>query len=145
MAETRATRPDLMAVLEERGYRATAPRRSVVNLLDQKKEVGFSVEEICHELPDVGRATVYRTIKILLEAGVVCKLALPDGAPKYSLARFDHHHHTICTRCGTVGDFRDATIERLMRTIGSEISGEIVGHRVEFFIICQNCRKGARG
>ncbi len=110
----------------------------MIRLLDQKEE-GFSAEGICNELPDVGRATVYRTIKLLLEAGVLCKLALPDGAPKYSLARVEHHHHTFCVACGSVGEFRDTTIERLLRTIGADISGELVGHRMEFYIVCREC------
>ncbi len=138
MIDAKQTRPDLLAVLEDRGYRVTEPRRSVVELLDSK-EVGFSAEEICGELPDVGRATVYRTIKLLLEAGVICKLALPNGAPKYSLARIEHHHHTVCVTCGTVSEFRDVTIERFLRTIGADISGEIVGHRMEFYIVCRSC------
>ena len=138
MIDAKQSRPDLLAVLEDRGYRVTEPRRSVVELLDRKEE-GFSAEEICGELPDVGRATVYRTIKLLLEAGVICKLALPNGAPKYSLARIEHHHHTVCVTCGTVSEFRDATIERFLRTIGADISGEIVGHRMEFYIVCQQC------
>ena len=138
MIDAKQTRPDLLAVLEDRGYRVTEPRRSVVELLDSK-EVGFSAEEICGELPDVGRATVYRTIKLLLEAGVICKLALPNGAPKYSLARIEHHHHTVCVRCGNVGEFRAATVERLMRAIGDDIPGDIVGHSIEFYIICSPC------
>ena len=138
MTTFKATRPDLLAVLEDRGYRVTEPRRSVTDLLDQKEE-GFSAEEVCNDLPGVGRATVYRTIKLLIDAGVVCKLALPDGATKYSLARVEHHHHTVCVKCGTVGEFRDATIERLMRAIGEDISGDIVGHRMEFYIHCREC------
>ncbi len=138
MTSTRSTRPDLLAVLEDRGFRLTSPRRSIINLLEQKEE-GFGAEDICDELPEVGRATVYRTIKLLLEAGVICKLAMPNGAPKYSLARVEHHHHTACIRCGTVGEFRDITIERMLRTIGVEISGEIVGHRIEFYIVCLEC------
>ena len=133
-----STKPDLLAVLEDRGYRSTGPRRHVVQLLEQKVE-GFSAEEISDELPGVGRATVYRTIKLLLDAGVICKLALPDGAPKYSLARVEHHHHTVCVRCGTVGEFRAVTIERLLRVLGDDISGQIVGHRLEFYITCQEC------
>ena len=133
-----ASQPALMPVLEDRGYRSTGPRRDVLGLLERKGE-GFSARQIIRELPGVGRATVYRTIKLLLEAGVICKLALPDGAPKYSLARIEHHHHTVCVRCGTVGEFRDVTIERLLRAIGDDISGEIVGHRIEFYITCQAC------
>ena len=138
MIRPKPARPDLMAVLEDRGYRATESRRTIISILDRKEE-GFSAEQICQELSNVGRATVYRTIKLLLEAGVICKLSLPEGRPKYSLARFEHHHHTLCVKCGIVDEFRDVTVERLLRSIGGDISGEIVGHRMEFYIICKEC------
>ena len=138
MNDVRPARHDLLAVLEDNGHRVTNPRRSVISLLEDKSD-GFSAEEISHELPGVGRATVYRTIKLLLEAGVICKLVLPDGGSKYSLARIEHHHHTLCIKCGTVGEFRNTTIERLVRAIGEHISGEIVGHRMEFHVICEQC------
>ena len=138
----RAVRPDLLAVLEDGGYRITAPRRSVIAALGSKDE-GFTSEELCDELPAVGRATVYRTIKLLQKAGVICRLTMPDGAPKYSLARVEHHHHTVCVKCGAVGEFRHATIERLLRAIGQEISGEIVGHRLEVFTVCADCEMPA--
>ena len=133
-----AVRPDLLSVLEDGGYRITGPSRSIISVLDRKDE-GFTAEELCQELPAVGRATVYRTIKLLQRAGVICKLAMPDGAPKYSLARVDHHHHTVCVKCGMVGEFKHATIERLLRAAGQEISGSIVGHRLEVFITCSEC------
>lgn len=132
------SRPDMISVLEDQGYRVTAPRRSIVNLLDLK-EGGFTVEEIACELPKVGRATVYRTIKLLMDAGVVCKVALPDGTPKYSLARIEHHHHTVCVSCGNVGEFSADMIEGLIRSIGKDMAGEIVGHRMEFHIVCEGC------
>ena len=127
-----------MAVLEDRGYRATRPRREVIGVLGRKQE-GFSAEEVCVDLPDVGRATVYRTIKALLEAGAICRLALPDGGSRYSLARAEHHHHTVCVTCGAVREFRDSTVERVLRAVGAEIPGQIVGHRMEFYIICREC------
>ena len=129
---------DLMAILEDRGYRSTGPRRDVIDAIEKRAD-SFSAEDIGGQLPGVGRATVYRTIKLLLEASVLCKLALPSGAPTYALARIEHHHHTLCLQCGTVGEFRDATIERLLRAIGGDISGEILGHRIEFYITCERC------
>ena len=136
-------RPDLLAVLEDGGYRITEPRRNVIAALDNKKE-GFTAEELCNELPSVGRATVYRTIKLLQRSGVICKLAMPDGAPRYSLARVDHHHHTVCVRCGTIGEFKHATIERLLRAVSQEVTGEIVGHRLEVFVSCDDCNEPVR-
>ena len=138
MTEIQTPRPSLMAVLEDRGYRSTAPRKAIVNLLEQKHE-GFTVEALSEELPSVGRATVYRTIKLFLEAGAVCKLAMMDGAPKYNLSRVDHHHHTVCIKCGAVGEFRAATVERLLRAISDDIQGQVVGHRIEFYVTCNQC------
>jgi Fe2+ or Zn2+ uptake regulation protein len=133
---------DLMAILEDRGYRSTGPRRDVIDALEKRLD-SFSAEDISGELQGVGRATVYRTIKLLLEAGVLCKLILPNGEPTYTIARLEHHHHTLCVRCGTVGEFQDATIEQLLRAIGGDISGEILGHRMEFFITCERCLAGS--
>ena len=135
-------RPDLMSVIEDMGYRITQPRRDVVKLLETKPD-GFGAEEINAALPDVGRATVYRTIRLLLDIGVICKLVMRDGSTKYSLARVEHHHHLVCVRCGTVEEFLDSTIERLVRAIGAEVSGEILGHRIEFDVICKSCLDSA--
>ena len=129
---------DIMATLEDRGYRSTAPRRAIIRVLEGKQE-GFTAEELSSELPGIGRATVFRTIKLLMEVGGICRLNLIDGAPKYSLARVGHHHHTVCVRCGNVGEFRTATVERLMRALGNNMSGDIVGHRIELYIICERC------
>ena len=132
------TRPDVMALLEDRGHRATATRRQIIRVIESKPD-SFAAEEISDELPGVGRATVYRTMKLLLQAGIVCKLSLPNGAPTYTLARIEHHHHTVCVDCGAVSEFRDSTIERLLKAIGGDISGKILGHRIEFYITCQRC------
>lgn len=127
-----------MAALEDQGYRSTGPRRAIIEMLEKKQD-GFTADEIGRDLPRVGRATVFRTIKLLMESGLVCRLNLADGAPRYSLSRVGHHHHTVCVECGTVGDFRAATVERLMRALADDISGEVIGHRIELYITCEGC------
>ncbi len=125
-----------MTVLENRGYRATAPRRAIAKLLEQKHE-GFTTESLIEELPSVGRATVYRTVKLFLEAGVVCRLSMMDGAHVYSLARLgDRHHHSVCVQCGAVGEFKATTIDRALRAIGADIPGQIVDHHIELYVSC---------
>ena len=141
MTTVLSARPDIMAVLEDRGYRSTAPRRAIIRILELK-QAGFTADEVCRELPGVGRATIFRTIRLLTEVGVICRLNLMDGAPRYSLSRIEHHHHTVCIRCGNVGEFRAATVERLMHAIGDDIPGEIVGHRIELYVMCSRCIVG---
>ncbi len=144
MTTVLTARPDIMAVLEDRGYRSTAPRRAIIRILELKQE-GFTTDEVCRELPGVGRATIFRTIRLLTEVGVICRLNLMDGAPRYSLSRIEHHHHTVCIRCGNVGEFRATTVERLMHAIGDDIPVEIVGHRIELYVMCNRCAAGEGG
>ena len=135
----RDPRPDLIAALENGGYRVTNPRRAIASLLEQKQE-GFSVEALSDELPSVGRATVYRTIKLFHAAGVVCKLAMLNGSHMYSLCGVGHHHHhTVCVECNAVEEFRGDAVERLIRQISEDIPGEIVSHRLELYVNCGLC------
>ena len=88
----------------------------------------------------MGRATVFRTIKLLLEAGAVCKLATIDGSQMYSLCRVDHqHHHSVCIQCGAVEEFRAVAVERLISAISAEIAGEVIDHRIEVYVVCDSC------
>ena len=138
--EIQTPRPNLMEVLQSCGYSTTAPRKAIAKRLEQKHE-GFTAEALCEELPSVGKATVYRTIKLLLEVGVICKLLMKDGSRLYSLARIGHrHHHSVCVRCGAVGEFRATNVDRALRAIGAEIPGKIVGHHIELYVTCDSCR-----
>jgi Fur family ferric uptake transcriptional regulator len=135
---TKLRQDDLLAVIEDAGHRVTDARRSIVALLDGKGE-GFSAEEINRGVKGVGRATVYRTLKLLLASGVLCKLISQTGSPRYAVSKFGHHHHAVCVRCGRVSEFRDSTVERLLKSIEQDINGSIVGHRLELFILCNVC------
>ena len=136
--ETEPTKRDLLAALEDRGFRMTQPRLAIARYIERQGGA-FTAEALCEALPSVGRATVYRTIKSLVDAGALCKLPMPDGPPRYSTAQIEHHHHTVCVECGRVGEFRDSTVERVLRSLRREVEGRVVGHRMEVFIVCDNC------
>ncbi len=127
-----------MAILEDNGYRLTLPRREIIGALEAKQE-GFTAEEIVTELPGLGRATIYRTLKLLQDVGAICRLNMMNGAPRYSPSRVEHHHHTVCIRCGMVSEFRAATLERFLRALSAEIPGVIVGHRIDLYVTCPTC------
>ena len=128
-----------MAALKDRGYKVTAPRREIANLLEQKHD-GFTIEALSKELPSVGRATLFRTIKLFLEAGVLCRLFMMDGTPVYSLAQVDHHHyHSVCVECGSVEEFSIAAIERMLSDITIEICCQVVDHLLELYVRCGFC------
>jgi Fe2+ or Zn2+ uptake regulation protein len=137
-SNSNTTRPNLLALLDDHGLRITAPRQRIVDYIHGAAE-GFTAEQMADDLSNVSRATVFRTLKILLKANVICRLSIPGGNPRYSLSRVDHHHHTVCVSCGRVGEFRASTVERLLKGIESDIPGAIVGHNIEFYIKCDVC------
>ena len=136
---------NFMSILEDRGYRATYSRKAIADLLAQKHE-GFTIEALCDELPLVSRATIYRTIRLFLQAGVVCKLATMDGTNVYSVSRAGHHHHHfVCVICGSVEEFRSTAIERLLRSIAAELPGQVIDHRIELYVARDDCPVGKEG
>jgi Fe2+ or Zn2+ uptake regulation protein len=132
------TADDLLSAIEDRGLRITGPRRELAWLVSHRSEA-FSAEEINADTPRLGRATVYRTLKLLVEAGVLCKTVMPDGSPRYSLDDFHHHHHQLCVVCGRVEEFRHPAVERMVRAMRRDIDGELVGHRLELYTRCRDC------
>ena len=132
-----ARRPELMAILGLRGYRITAPRKMIAGLMERKHE-GFTAQDLCDGLPSVGRATVFRTLKLFLEVGVICKLDGIDSAPIYSLCQSGHHHHTVCIICGSVEDLRLGTVERMLGTLCEDFPEQVVGHSFELYVDCKN-------
>lgn len=128
----------LSSALADLGFRMTAPRQRVADLLSNKTEA-FSAEEVNAELAGVGRATVYRTLRLFVEADVLCKTVMPDGSPRYSFDGARHHHHVICTTCGQVQEFRKPAVERLLREMAGEVPGHLLGHRIELYVTCVDC------
>lgn len=128
----------MLAAFEDAGYRITTPRREMAAALCHQAGT-FSAEEISMKIPTLGRATIYRNLKLLINAGIICKALLPDGSPRYSLDYGHHHHHLICQTCGCVEEFRNPAVERTLRSISKEMDGELVGHRLEIFRRCPTC------
>ena len=129
-----------MDVLKDRGYRITASRREIANLLEQK-HVSFTITSLSEELPAIRRATLYRTIKLFFKTGVLCRFVMMDGTSVYSMTQVDqHHHHSVCVECGSVEEFKAASVERMLREdLSSEISGQVVDHHLELYVNCGHC------
>lgn len=133
------TTEDLLHKIEDSGYRPTASRQRILDAMVAQAE-GFTAEELVARVQGLGRATVYRTLRLLIEQGLLCKLALQDGAPRYTLSQVGHHHHMVCVRCGAVKDFRQSIIERVMKDLEATSGGSVVGHRIEVYVLCPACQ-----
>jgi Fur family ferric uptake transcriptional regulator len=89
--------------------------------------------------PDIGRTTVYRTLKLLQQAGLASELAL-DGDTRFEVDyKRAHHDHFICKSCGDIFEFSSPEIERLQDEIAKELGFVIEGHRHHIFGFCRRC------
>lgn len=127
--------------LANAGLRVTAPRR---RLLETMRGLGdqFSADEVLAETPDVGRATVFRTLRLFQELGVVCQVVLDDGAVAYSLSSEGHHHHLVCSNCGAVRNFASTDIEDLLQELARRTGYDVAAHRLEVYGRCAECQQG---
>ena len=134
--------PDVDLIVERldmRGHRMTASRRHVLDAV-LAQPAHFTVDDVLRAAPKVGRATVFRTIKLLLDLNVLCRILLDDGALHYRLSARGHHHHLVCVQCGRVEDFTDCDVAPLVRKLTSATEYEIEGHWLEVYGRCQACR-----
>ena len=83
--------------------------------------------------PNISIATVYRTVKLLDEAGILEKLEFGDGRARYEDAERDHHDHLIDMNSGEVIEFVDAEIEELQERIARRLGYELRGHKLELY------------
>ena len=121
------------------GHRLTAPRRRLLEVMDGLGD-RFTADEVLAASPGVGRATVFRTLRLMQELGVVCQVVLDDGGVAYRLATGGHHHHVVCSECGAVSDFSSHDIEDLVEELGRRTGFEIDSHRLELYGRCRRCR-----
>lgn len=120
----------------ERGMRMTDQRRVVARVLGQAQDHP-DVEELYRRAsavdPNISIATVYRTVRLFEEAGVVEKHDFGDGRSRYEEATPDHHDHLIDTRTGQVIEFFDEEIEALKAAIAERLGYRLIGHKLELY------------
>lgn len=126
--------------LESRGHRMTPSRRAVIATVLQQSD-HFTVDDLLRRCRGAGRATVFRTVRLLTEMGVVCRVLLEDGSLHYRLSQRGHHHHIVCTSCGGVRDLDECGVSDLVRELGQASGYEIEGHWLEFYGRCEGCRE----
>ncbi|MBI2846801.1 MAG: transcriptional repressor [Chloroflexi bacterium] len=124
--------------IRDSGNRLTTSRRSVLKAVAKRAE-HFAAEEVQRQSKGVSRATVFRTLKLLEEMGILCRVLLKDGSLHYSLSRREHHHHLVCLDCGSVQDFSDTNLEQMVKELVKKANFEIEGHWLDFYGHCGEC------
>ena len=133
MSNTRQTITDRC---EAKGLRMTQPRRVIADVLEASDDHP-DVEELYNRAnaidAGISIATVYRTVKLFEEAGILDKLEFGDGRARYEDAEREHHDHLIDMQSGAVIEFVDAEIEALQEKIAQKLGYELRGHRLELY------------
>ncbi|MFB6356866.1 MAG: Fur family transcriptional regulator [bacterium] len=135
---------DIETRLREEGYFITEPRQHVIDFLtNQQKAV--TVDEIIDALEDhdIDRSSVYRTVNLFTELGIVDKVLFRDGINRVEItSEFggSHHHHLICKHCDRVIEFEECGIDNLERIADIKHDFEVDSHYMEFYGECSECR-----
>lgn len=131
--------------LRARGLRWTSQRELIARIALESHD-HFTAEELLEmcraEDRGVSRATVYRTLGLLEEAGFVEGLDTGDGSRKFEhVLGHEHHDHMVCTECGKILEFRDEELERRQEAAAARVGFRITGHSLRLLGVCAECQQ----
>jgi Fe2+ or Zn2+ uptake regulation protein len=133
----------ITGALEEAGYRLTSPRRALAEMIAGRRG-HFTADDLLDESKrrrlGVTRATIFRSLDVLSDLGLVERLDLPTGTHALVACEPEHHHHVVCSSCGRSTPVDDAGIERLAEAIGRSTGYQVETHRLELFGRCPSCQ-----
>lgn len=128
--------------LRDAGYKVTPPRLAVLEVIEQKGE-HLNPNEILEQAreihPTLGRATVYRTLELLTQLGIVRPIFVGESGPTYIRAD-GNHHHIVCAQCGRVVDFDQCVVDQMTHDLAERFDFRITSHLLEFYGVCGDCR-----
>ena len=126
----------ILSRCEAQGLRLTDQRRVIAGVLESADDHP-DVEELYNRVvavdPRISLATVYRTVKLFEESGILEKHEFGDGRARYEAADRDHHDHLIDMHTGEVIEFVDPEIEALQERIAAKLGYRLMGHRLELY------------
>ena len=139
---------DFKKILKEKGLKITKQRMVVLKALASCEDKHLTAEEIYEivkaDFPEIGLATVYRTIQLLVGLDLVESIQLGDGYVRYEIGKFQgeethHHHHLICLECGKIISFRDDLLDELEARIMESAYFQVINHEVKLYGYCKEC------
>lgn len=135
--------------LTENGYKLTGPRLAILDYLVHEKghhNIIDIYEKIRLKNEGIGMATIYRTIDLFLELGIVRVLTLKNSQPCFEINwPGDHHHHLVCTECGRIIEFGSCNFKLIVGEIEKVTRFSIEEHNLEAYGLCPRCTQGRDG
>ena len=134
-------REALSRYLEKHNLKRTKQRDLILEIFLKAKQHVSSDElyqAVRAEYPNIGYTTVYRTMKLLCDAGLDSERHFDDGVRRYEIAH-EHHDHLVCTRCGRIIEFECEMIEAAQQKIADRYGFRVLRHRHELYGHCSHC------
>lgn len=135
------------SLLRKNGYKLTYQRKAILNTIIENSHEHLSCEEIFNlasiDNPEIGIATVYRTLQLYENLNMVARVNFDDGFSRYEIkenTNEHHHHHLVCLNCGKVLEVQLDLLESLESTIEKQEDFSITDHNVKFYGYCKNCK-----
>ena len=142
MSENQSTPEPLVDRLRAAGYKITPPRLAVIEVIEHEGEHLNPAEILTRAqviYPQTGRATVYRTLELLTQIGVVRPIYVGENGPTYIRAE-GGHHHLVCSQCGAIFDFEQCVADDMQMELEHRFGFRIKSHLLEFYGICAACQ-----
>ena len=134
-------------LLHNRGLKLTPQRRAVLDVIEASNghlTPAEIYERARQHYPSIGLVTIYRTLEVLTSLDLICRVHGEEGCQSYLMRRrTGHHHHIVCSSCGTVADFTRCDIGSMERRIAGQTGFKIQGHLLEFEGLCHRCLEAA--
>lgn len=133
--------------LKSKEYKLTPQRQQILEVLLENKDKHLSAEDVYtlvkKKAPDVGLATVYRTLELFLEFDVVHSVNFGDGRKRYEYgvnSEGHHHHHAICLNCGKITEINEDLLEELERQVAKDYDFTVTDHELKIYGYCRECK-----
>ncbi|WAA13822.1 Fur family transcriptional regulator [Fervidibacillus halotolerans] len=134
--------------LHASSYKLTPQREATVRVLLENESDHLSAEDVYllvkEKSPEIGLATVYRTLELLTELKIVDKINFGDGVSRYDLRQegaAHFHHHLVCIECGSVEEIQEDLLEDVEVIVEKRWKFQVKDHRLTFHGICHRCQK----
>ena len=138
---------EIIKIIQKSPYKLTPQREKIVEILVENSELHLSAEELYFILkektPDIGIATVYRTLDIFYELKILEKTSFSNGVSKYHLRQSvdgQLHHHLICTNCNTIEKVSNPIFNKLIEYMKKEYAFEVQDNSLSFYGTCAKCK-----
>jgi len=138
---------EIYDVISNNDYKLTNQRKIVIDALVKNQEDHLNCDEIYDLVKNVdknlGLATIYRSLKLFVQLGILTELNIGDGSIRYDLVDLNtnshNHHHLICKSCGKIIEVKDDSLETLEKEIEKIYDFKIENHKCKFMGLCKEC------